>query len=314
MPLLKRLLSSSLTLLVMGLLIFMLVDWLPGDTCSATLGQDAQVATLLQCQQQLGLDQPAHHRFLQWLQKLLSGDSGLSLSRNREAWDVLAPRLQNTLLLAAIAGTTGFFLAIIPGLLSGWFQRPWVENCVSCLSLLFMSLPEFVLALPLIWLFSYQLGWFPAVSLIYDGQSLWQKINMAFLPAMTLALIMNAHVMSTVRASARVIREAPFIQMARLKGVQEPRVLFRHGIKSILAPCMGTISLYMAWLTGGVVVTERVFNYPGLGSLMFSAIQDRDYPMVQLSAMSITLLCILCSLLGDLLTFWLNPRGFQEEP
>ena len=206
MPLVKRLFSSALTLLVMGVFIFTLVDWLPGDTCSAMLGQDSQPATLLQCQQQLGLDQPAFHRLLQWLQNLLTGDSGLSLSRNRQAWGVLQPRLHNTLLLAVMAGIAGFILAIIPGLLTGWFQRPWLDNSVSCLSLLFMSLPEFVLALPLIWLFSYQLGWFPAVSLIHDDQSLVQKIHMTFLPAMTLALIMNAHVMNTVRASARVIR------------------------------------------------------------------------------------------------------------
>ena len=101
--------------------------------------------------------------------------------------------------------------------------------------------------------------------------------------------------------------------MARQKGVQESQVLVRHGIKSILAPCMGTISLYMAWLVGGVIVTERVFNFPGLGSLMVSAIQDRDYPMVQLSAMTITLLCIICSLLGDLLASRLNPKSSRKE-
>lgn len=313
MPLIKRLFSSALTLLMMGLFIFILVDWLPGDTCSAMLGQDAQASTLSQCRQQLGLNLPAWQRLLQWLQNLFAGDTGLSLSRNREAWEVLQPRLYNTLLLAAMAGLAGFTLAIITGLLSGWFQRPWLDSGVSCLSLLFMSLPEFVLALPLIWLFSYQLGWFPAVSLIHDSQTLLQKMQMAFLPALTLTLVMNAHVMGTVRASARVIREASFIQMARLKGVQERQVLVRHGIKSILAPCMGTISLYMAWLLGGVVVTERVFNYPGLGSLMIAAIQDRDYPMVQLSAMIITLLCICCSLLGDMLALWFNPKGSLER-
>ena len=150
----------------------------------------------------------------------------------------MVPRLWNTLLLAGMAGIGGLTLAIIPGLLAGWFRRPWLDSSLSCLSLLFMSLPDFVLALPLIWLFSYQLGWFPAVSLIHESQPLSEKINMAFLPALTLALVINAHIMSTVRASARVVSQMPFIRMARLKGLPEYRVLFRHGVKPVLAHCM----------------------------------------------------------------------------
>ena len=302
-----RFLSALATLLVMGALIFVLVEWLPGDVCLSTLGQDVQESSLSACRHQHHLDQPGFVRFSQWFTDLLSGNAGQSMSRNKPAVDVLEPRLKNTLLLAFMAAAIGFPLALLTGLLSGWYQKRWLDSGVSVVSLLCMSLPEFVMALPLIWLFSYQLGWLPSVVFFHAEQSLLEQVQMTLLPAMTLALVMNAHIMSTVRTSAQKVSGCSFVQMARLKGLSENRVLLGHGMKSVLAPCVGTFTLYMAWLFSGVVVTEKVFNYPGLGYLMVSSIQDRDYPMVQASAMSITFLCIICSVCGDLISVWLNP-------
>lgn len=309
MPVLARLLSSLLALLLMGVLVFILVDLLPGDTCLSLMGQDARAETLQNCRHQLGLDQSNIVRFGQWLNQLARGDTGLSLSRQQPAWNVVLPRLQNTLLLATLAAVLGFSMAILGGLVAGWFRCRWIDHSLSFISLLFMAMPEFVLALLLVWLFSYWLDWLPAIAIIYEGQPIVEKIGMILLPVITLALIINAHIMRTVRASAKVVSESSFIQMARFKGINEFRVLWRHGFRSILAPCVGTLTLYLAWLLGGAVVTERIFNFPGLGSLMIAAIQDRDYPLIQLSVMTMTVLCVLCSLLGDLLGVWLNPKS-----
>ena len=303
----SRLVSALLTLLVMGGLIFVLVAWLPGDVCLSTLGQDVQDSSLAACRHYHHLDQPGMYRFGQWLKDLAAGDAGQSMSRHRPAMDVLEPRLKNTLFLAFLAAAIGFPLALLTGLLSGWYRKRWLDGSVSVISLLCMSLPEFVMALPLIWLFSYKLGWLPSVVFFHADQSWLEKLQMTLLPAMTLALVMNAHIMCTVRASARKVCHCSFVQMARLKGLGEGRVLLGHGLKSVISPCVGTFTLFMAWLFSGVVVTEKVFNYPGLGYLMVSSIQDRDYPMVQISAMSITLLCVICSVTGDLISVWLNP-------
>ncbi|WP_461537064.1 ABC transporter permease [Spongorhabdus nitratireducens] len=304
----KLLLSSLCSLLLMGVLVFMLVEKLPGDACTALLAQDAQPERIEQCRKSLGLDLPSSERFVVWASNLLKGDLGWSLAKRRPVSEIIWPRLSNTLLLGTLAALLSIPLAIVLGFLAGLRPGRKSDNWISLASIGAMALPEFVVALGPMYLFSFATGWLPAVSLLYDAQPVSEQIQYAILPALSIALLVNAHIMRTVRSATIHVMNSHYIQMARFKGVTPTSIVLRHAVRPTLAPCTGTLSLYMAWIFCGVVVVEKVFNYPGLGMLLVNAICERDYPVIQVTCMLMTLICIACSFCGDLCGQLFDPR------
>ena len=306
---LGRLGAAWVTLLVIAVVVFVGVEVMPGDACTAHLGRDAARAEVLQsCRDRMGLDRPPAARFLDWAGDLAQGDLGVSMKRERPIADIVLPRLRNTLILAGTAALAGVPLAILLGFLCGLRRESPFDFGVSTVALVAMTMPEFVVASLLILIFAIWLGWSTGVvTAAYDAPAL-TLLFAAPLPAITLALVYIAHILRMVRSSVIETMAADFILMARMKGVPERRIVLRHLLPNAILPSISLIGLTLAWLLSGVVIVESVFNYPGIGRLAVNAVADRDLPLVQAIALLFGLFYVLTTLGSDLIAMALNPR------
>jgi peptide/nickel transport system permease protein len=305
---LKRLTLALMTLVTVCVLVFAMTEYLPGDVCTAYLGRDAQGTRLENCRLERGLERPALHRFADWTGGVLQGDLGTSLKRNKPINDLVGNRMRNTLVLGLSAALIGIPLAIALGVFAALRRDRSSDIAISTLSIFTMTIPEFVTATLLILVFSVQLQWLPAVVTVRPTVPISELLPNVVLPMLTLALVMMAHILRMVRSSMIDVMASDFVQMARLKGVPLYQIVWRHALPNAMLPTINIIALTVAWLLGGVVIIEQVFNYPGIGTLMIRAIQDRDLPLVQAIALLLAAVYIACNLLADLCSLALNPR------
>lgn len=305
---LRRLVLGFVTIWIVSVIIFAGVEALPGDACTAYLERDAHGKRLENCRDSLGLDRPATQRYLDWAAGAAKGDFGISANGTTSITAEVALRVKNSILLAAGALSVGVPLAISLGIVAGLWRDRFVDLIVSTSAILAMTIPEFVAATILILILSIWLGWLPAVVLTpADAPPL--DFFPEFVPAsIVLTMVMVAHIMRMVRSSVIEVMASDYVQMATLKGVPYWRIVFRHALPSALLPAINVVALTIAWLLGGVVVVEVVFNYPGLGRMMINAISDRDLPVIQAIAMLVAGTYVVVNLVADLLTMVLNPR------
>ncbi|WP_120502457.1 ABC transporter permease [Roseovarius sp. EL26] len=305
---LRRLALGLATIWMVSVIIFMGIEALPGDACTAYLERDAQGEVLERCRTQLGLDQPAAQRYLNWATGAIQGDLGVSANGNTTIATEVGLRVKNSILLAAGALSVGVPLAIFLGVITGLWRDKFLDIFFSTGAIFAMTIPEFVAATIITLIFSIWLGVLPAVVLTpADAPAL--DFFPEFVPAaIVLTLVMVAHIMRMVRSSVIEVMTSDYIQMAQLKGVPYWRMVFRHALPSALLPAINIVALTIAWLLGGVVVVEVVFNYPGLGRMMIDAISDRDLPVIQAIAILVAATYVGINLLADLLTILLNPR------
>jgi peptide/nickel transport system permease protein len=306
---LRRLGAAWITLAVISVVVFLGVELMPGDACTAHLGRDARRADLLdRCRERMGLDRPPVERFLGWAAGVAQGDLGVSVKRQRPIAEIVAPRLRNTLILSAAAALAGVPLAILLGFLAGLRRERPFDLVVSTAALVAMTMPEFVVAALLILIFAIWLGWSAGVvTAAYDAPAMTLLLATP-LPAVTLALVYTAHILRMVRSSVIDTAGAEFVLMARLKGVPERRVVLRHLLPNAILPSISLIGLTLAWLLSGVVIVESAFNYPGIGRLAVNAVADRDLQLVQAIALIFGLVYVLTTLAADLVSMALNPR------
>ena len=305
---LRRLILGFVTIWLVSVIIFSGVEALPGDACTAFLERDAQGKLLENCRESLGLDQPAVQRYLDWATNALRGDFGVSANGQTSITAEVALRVKNSILLAAGALSVGVPLAIFLGVVAGLWRDRFIDLFVSTSAIFAMTIPEFVAATILVLIFSIWLGWLPAVVLTpADAPAL--EFFPEFVPAsIILTMVMVAHIMRMVRSSVIEVMASDYVQMATLKGVPYWRVVFRHALPSALLPTINVVALTIAWLLGGVVVVEVVFNYPGLGRMLINAISDRDLPVIQAVAMLVAATYVGVNMAADILTMVLNPR------
>lgn len=304
----RRLALGLLTLVLVSGIVFVAVEALPGDSCTAYLGRMAQGKRLENCRRDFGLERPALTRYVEWTAAAVQGDLGISLKRNKPISGIIGPRLRNTLVLGLAATMIGVPIAVLLGIIAGlWRDRP-VDLWVSTTAIFAMTIPEFVSATMLILIFSIWLGWLPGIVTTPPNAPLFEFLSDIILPIVTLALVMTAHILRMVRTSVIDVMASDYIQMARLKGVPYWRMVFRHVLPNALLPTINLVALTIAWLLGGVVVIEVVFNYPGLGRLTINAIADRDLAMVQAIALILATIYVGLNLFADLLTLVVNPR------
>ena len=306
--LLSRLLFAFGSLALAALIVFFMVEWLPGDAATAYLGRNATPESLAQLRATMGLERPAPQRFLRWAGDLLRGDLGISLARQKPISTILWTRLRNSLLLTLAATLIGFPLAIGLGILAGITQDRWPDLLLSTVALVGMSLPEFVTATLLIYLFSIQWRLFPAVTLVNPDAPLAALLPNIVLPVVTLVILMTANVMRVMRTSMIEVLHSDYLRVARMKGLPFRMILVRHALPNALTPTVAIAALIVAWLIGNLFVVESVFNYPGLGTLMLTAIHDRDLPLVESIAIVVAAIYVLANLGADLVTLLLNPR------
>ncbi|MEX0760261.1 MAG: ABC transporter permease, partial [Tistlia sp.] len=287
---------------------FLSVEMLPGDLAQELLGQSATPETVAAFRKQLGLDLPAHIRYLEWLGGIAQGDFGRSLANDREISGLIAGRLGNTLFLAGLAALISVPLALTLGILAALYRNTPFDRGINVFALTSVSVPEFFIAYILILFLAVQINWFPSISNIGPATDLFDRIYRSILPALTLTLVVVAHMMRMTRAAIINLMASPYIEMARLKGLSPRRVILRHALPNALAPIINVVALNLAYLVVGVVVVEVVFVYPGLGQLMVDSVSKRDITVVQACSLIFAATYVLLNLTADVLSILTNPR------
>ena len=306
--LLRRLVLGAVTVWIVSVIIFAGVEVLPGDACTAFLEREAQGKLLENCRKAQRLDRTAAERYFEWASSAVRGDLGVSANGEKSISELVGNRLKNSLLLAFCALLVGVPLAIFLGVVTGLWRDRSVDLFLSTGAIFAMTIPEFVSATVLILVFSVWLGWLPGVVLTSASAPAAEFFPEILLPVIVLAMVMTAHVLRMVRSSVIEVMASDYVQMAVLKGVPHWRIVFHHALPNALLPAINVVALTIAWLLGGVVVIEVVFNYPGLGRMMIDAISDRDLPVVQAIALIVATVYVGVNLTADLLTMLLNPR------
>ena len=305
---LRRVALGALTIVLVSLIIFGAIEALPGDACTAVLQQDARGETLLNCQKELGLDRPATTRYVEWISGALRGDFGMNAHRTKRISEMVGDRVLNSLLLGVCALAVGLPVAFLFGILAALRRDRALDLSVSSIAIAAMTIPEFVSATVLILVFSGWLGWLPGIVTTSASAPIKDFFPEIILPVVVLSMVMTAHILRTVRSSMLEVLDSDYVRMATLKGVPYRRMILVHVLPNALLPAINVVALTVAWLLGGVVVIETVFNYPGLGRLMVSAISDRDLALVQTIALIVASVYVVVNLSADVLTLLANPR------
>ncbi|MEZ5784409.1 MAG: ABC transporter permease [Rhizobiaceae bacterium] len=303
----QRLALGLLSMLIVSLIIFVAVNSLPGTFASAVLGRSATPEAIAVFNRQLGLDQPLVWRYFSWLGAILTGDFGTSFT-TRPVTAVIAPRLLNTVKLAAAAACVAIPLAICMGIVCVRYLNRIPDRALSAVTLSTISLPEFFIAYLLILLFAAKLQLLPSLSTIRPGMGLTDQLTRMVLPVMTLVFVTLAHMMRATRAALINVMSQPYVEMARLKGEPETSVIVRHALPNAIGAIASVIALNLAYLIAGVVVVEVVFVYPGIGQTMVNAVSNRDIPIVQACALIFSATYILLNLTADIIAIASDPR------
>ena len=305
---LKRILLGLITLFIVSLITFVGVEVLPGDACTTYLEREAYGAALEACYKRLGLDIPAYERYVSWAIGVIQGDFGYSLSGEMKINDVLGPRVKNSLVLASASILIGIPIALLLGIITALWRDKMPDIIISTFTIFSMTIPEFISATLLILIVAIWLEWLPGIVIVPTGASVSELLPNIILPVIAISMIMTAHMARMVRSSVIQVMASDYVQMAILKGVPYWKMVFKHVLPNALLPAINVVALTIAWLLGGVVVTEVVFNYPGLGRLVIESISNRDLPVVQALAIILASIYVIINLIADLLTLMLNPR------
>ena len=318
---LPRLGLSLVTLLAVSLIIFWAVEWLPGDPATRILGQGATPERVAVLREQMRLDDPPLQRYLQWLSDFARGDWGVSLVSSlpasvasaggrtqRPVADMVLPRLRNTLILAAAAMILYIPVSLLLGIVTAVYRERRFVAWLSALVLVGTAVPEFVVGILLLLTFAVVLPWFPPLSMIDQAQSVPELLRMLTLPAVTLTLAMTAYAVRMMQTSLIAVLESDYVRMATLKGLSRQRVILLHALPNALGPALRVTVLNVAWLIGGVVLVENIFNFPGIGQMLVDSIRLLDTPVIEAIAMILASVYILANLGADLAAAALNPR------
>ena len=304
----KRLLFGILILLAVSILVFAGTELLPGDLAQVILGQSATPDAVAAIRAKLHLGDPGYIRYFRWLSGILTGDLGNSLASGRPITTVLLPRLGATLFLASTAAVIAVPLAIGLGLLSALWRDRAFDKSTTAITLAAISMPEFFIGYILVYLFAVNLGWFPAISRISPRAGLGTQLWTIALPALTLTLVVTAHMMRMTRAAIVQVLSAPYVEMAELKGTPRSAIIFRHALPNAIGPIANVVVLNLAYLVVGVILVEVVFVYPGIGQLMVDAVAKRDIPLIQACAIVFAITYVLLNMIADIVAILANPR------
>ncbi len=310
---LQRLGLGLLTLFAVSIIIFSSLQMLPGGYAQNILGQGATPETVKNFNHELGLDRPATVRYVEWITNAVRGDFGNSYSGTtgtikRSVSAIIAPRLYNTFFLASMAAIIAVPLSLLLGVLAALYRNSWYDRIINSLTLTTIAMPEFFIAYLLMFFFAVKHRWFYTLSTVSETTPFWEHVSRASLPALTMTLVIIAHMMRMTRASIINLLASPYIEMAQLKGVSKSQVIIRHALPNAWAPIATVIAFNLAYLVVGVVVVEVVFVYPGVGQMMVDAVSSRDMPVVQACALIFAATYILLNLSADIISIVTNPR------
>lgn len=305
----KRLGSLVVTLAVMSFIIFMLVEIMPGDVAQMILGQSATDEAVAALREARGLNDPVLQRYFRWVGGVVTGDLGDSIYMQGVSINsILWRKVGHSMILALAAFIIFVPLSMFFGVLAGVKENKPTDSIISFFGLATMALPEFVSGVFLITIFGVQLKWLPIVSVIPIGESLFSNLEILVMPAISVTFVMFGYVSRMQRSSMIQVMHSDYIRAAVLKGMPRKYVIFRHALKNALLPTITIIGMNMGWLFGGLVVVETLFGYPGMGSLLMTAIKTRDVPLIEACVLLITVIFSLSTMLTDILYSYLDPR------
>lgn len=302
---LQRLLDTLLVLLGVTTLVFFLTALVPGDPVDVLLGESAAAADREALRSAMGLDRPLGERWLAYLGGVVQGDLGQSLVRARPVAELIGERLPATVQMALAAFAVVLLVSLPLGALAAQYRGRAIDHGASLFALVGQSIPNFWLGPLLVLALSIGLGWLPVSGAQAPGSLV--------LPALTLGLSMAAVSMRMLRASLLEIAQQDYLRSARAKGMSGTAVLWRHALPNALTPVLTLLGLQLGGLLGGAVITEVVFAWPGIGSLLIDAIRQRDYPLIQGVVLVIAITYVVVNLLTDLALRWLDPRTAEPS-
>ncbi|HHU94030.1 MAG TPA: ABC transporter permease [Alcaligenaceae bacterium] len=305
---LRRAVASIPVMFVVAMVVFALLRLTPGDPAAIIAGDSATPDQLDQIRRMMGLDQPIYTQFFMWIGQLLSGDLGTSLLSGVPVAEMIAQRMGPSIALSLSTITVAVLIAVPLGILAAWRQGKTLDRLVMAISVMGFSVPVFVTAYVLILLFSIKLGWFPVQGYKPLSAGFWPFIRSISLPTVALSTVYIALIARITRTSIIEVMGEDFIRTARAKGMKEYRVLLGHALRNAAVPIVTIIGVGIAMLISGVVVTESVFNLPGLGRLVVEAVLARDYPVIQALILLFAFIYVLINLIVDALYTVFDPR------
>lgn len=306
--LLRRLGFIVLTMFLASIIIFSVTQLLPGDVAQVVLGQFATETAITNLREELGLNLPLHTQYLNWATGFVRGDWGNSLTSRLPVRPMMMARLYNSALLAALALLIYVPLGIILGVIAALNRDKIIDKAISVISMAFVGLPEFVTGLLLITFLAIGLKWLPANSSINPDSTFREAFPYLILPAITVSLTSMGYIARMTRSGTIDVLRTDYVRAAYLKGLPRRQVLIRHVLRNALLPTVTVVALSIGWLLGGLIVTEAVFGYPGMGRLLIYAIQRRDLPLIQAGSMIVVAIYSFSNLGADILYSFLNPR------
>ena len=305
---LQRVLATIPVVAVVAVVVFMMLRLTPGDPAAVLAGDNASLEQIERIRTDLGLDRPIYEQFAQWIGQLGRADLGTSIFTQLPVTTLIGQRLEPTLMLALTTVTLSVLIAVPLGVLAAWKAGTWIDRIIMVIAVVTFSFPVFVLGYLLIYQFGISLRWLPTQGYRSIFEDFWGFVRHMTLPTVALSSIYIALITRITRASVLETLNEDYIRTARAKGQTEPKVLFRHALRNGAVPIVTTIGIGIALVIGGAVVTETVFNLPGLGRLVVDAILRRDYPIIQGLILVFSAVYILINLLIDIGYTLLDPR------
>jgi peptide/nickel transport system permease protein len=306
--LVRRVLATIPVMGVVALFVFLLLRLTPGDPAAILAGDNATAAQLARIRASLGLNEPLYMQFITWIDKLLHGDLGVSLMSNVPVLKLIGQRIEPSISIALSTIILTVLIAVPLGVIAAWKRGTWIDRFVMGLSVIGFSVPVFVIGYVLIQIFAIDLRWLPVQGFKSITAGFGPFFQRLVLPTLTLSFIYVALIARMTRAAMLDVMGEDFVRTARAKGVSETAVLLRHGLRNAAVPVITVIGSGFALLISGVVVTESVFNLPGIGRLTVDAVLSRDYPVIQAMILLTSLVYVTVNLLIDIAYTLLDPR------
>jgi peptide/nickel transport system permease protein len=304
----QRIAFALLSLLAVSIVVFAITAVLPGDAAQEQLGQDATPEALAALRTQMGLNVPAPERYARWLVGMVKGDPGTSTTTQMPVAQLIASRLPNSLLLAAVTALFSVPIALVLGISAAVWRGSWFDRAASTAAVAVVSVPEFLVATLAVLVFAVKLRWLPALSYVNDIESLGQLLRAFAMPVLSLCCVIVAQMMRMTRAAVIDQLEAPYIEMVTLKGASPMRTVLAHALPNAIGPIANAVALSLSYLLGGVIIIETIFNYPGIAKLMVDGVSQRDMPLVQTCAMIFCAGYLILVTLADVCGIVANPR------
>lgn len=304
----KRIGLAFITLLLVSAVVFTISGLLPGDAAQELLGQGATPEQIAALRHEMGLDRPAVVRYFEWLRGIAVGDPGNSIVANKPVADIISERLPNTLTLAGLTTLFAVPFAFLVGIWSAVTRGRATDRALNIMTLAMVALPEFLVATIAVLVFSVKLLWLPSITIVPQDPTLGEFLRAYAMPVMVLGVGVIAQLGRMIRAAIIAELDRPYVEMARLKGVSQSRLIVRHVLPNAVGPIANAMALSLSYLFGGAIIVETIFSYPGLASLMVNAVTSRDMPLLQACAMIFCATYLLLVLIADTVAILANPR------